>query len=289
MVLGSDRSLSRTWLASAAALASGGLLASYGWSNLPITQGLTAAAVGATALLVHARRSGAQLLCRGLWLSAALLATMTLGLSQGSPVWALLGIAAPATALLAMGRTGLDPDGGFRPAAHRWRLLAALGLTAGASASLAFFGLALAEVFGLSVLGPLPLAVALAGGAYAMFRMRTWGLLLLAGSHAVLLGLALIGLLLPFLPGVVDGFFAATSAAALVAVAPLLAAAARRLTAEAPTAEARTAPPSTTLRVTAPTPSGAEFAPPEEDAEEVAEAAAAEGRRRATRRRLTPA
>jgi hypothetical protein len=192
-----------------------------------------------SALLLHHGAAGSQLVARAAWWPNLILGTV-LSLCGASFEWklGLLMSLGTGTALLAMGRLGLDEEEGsaFRPAAFRRTLL--IGMT-----------MAVADVQALCVLGAFKLEVdwgAFHGSAAervpqaallfasagvivlalsGLYRLRLWGLLLAALAAAGVAALALSGAY--GLPSPFQECLVATSAIQVLLPARILAAIAR--------------------------------------------------------------
>jgi hypothetical protein len=226
---GSPSALAKT-VATAGALTAAAGVALFSWRGIEITHALAALAVGSSALLLHVRRTGAQLAARSLWIASGILATLNLILGPWSQsVLSATVMAGSGAALFALGRSGLGPEterGPFAPSKYRAPLLVALGLAIADALGFAFYGSVLLEAWGLWT-SNLIFAAALGAGAWGLSRMRTWGLLALGATHAAIVAVALAGSLR--LPLVVQGIYGISSAIALAALAPLLALAGKRL------------------------------------------------------------
>jgi hypothetical protein len=210
----------------------GALLASASlatWGRYAFTYALTAGALGLSALLLHLRHTAAQICARAIWIASGILATLSLLLDPTEErATAALLLAGSAMATLLLGRSGLlsgmpDP---FQPARYRAALLLALLLTAAAALGFAFFGALRLESEG-SVTTNLFFAAALALGIGGLLRMRTWGLLLLAGMHAWIAGAAFLRDLPVFY--LLHTLYGVSSLAALVGLSPMLLLAAKRV------------------------------------------------------------
>jgi hypothetical protein len=198
--------------------------------DLPRALWIPSALLAASALLLHRRQLGAQLLVRAVWWANLMLGTLVAvtGSSGDRAVAAPLALATGA-ALLALGRHRLEEAGGcgsFVPIAFRSSLMATLVMAmADAQSLLLFGGLELERGFREWRHGSVPslalgCAAVLALAIVGLYRLRLWGLLLnLAGTIAVA-ALGFVGKL--DLPGVLVGGFVASAAVQVGLAAPIL-------------------------------------------------------------------
>jgi hypothetical protein len=234
----------RRSVASLASLAGAVCMRAWG-GNLPAALWMPTALLVGAALVVWRQKVGGQLLARAVWWSNLILGTIIAlsGSSSERPVAGLLALAT-GTALLAVGRNGLDedtPSGSFLPLAFRGTLVCLLVMAMADAQSLVLFGAL--EVgdhvtpytlhAGLPIVVALPLLVAVVG----LYRLRLWGLLLdLAGS--ALLGVVAVTHALE-LPQPLLVAYAVTAAVQWIVALPLVIAILRR---RAPAASARLSP-----------------------------------------------
>jgi hypothetical protein len=183
------------------------------------------------AVALWSQRLVPQLLARACWwcfLLACAFATATMG-PIGGVLWVFLGVCS-ASALLALGRTGLDAKSGrFQPVAFRGTLLLSLLLALADTGSLSFCAIGTATD-GWREAGKV---VALAGlalfacfGVVGLLRLRTWGLLAALASNLLVGTLAFTGAL-P-LPPQLRLLFMGTAALQLVVPLPMLVTIVRR-------------------------------------------------------------
>jgi hypothetical protein len=225
-------------LAVASVASIGGAVIMRSWaSSIPTALWIPAGLLGLSALLLHHREVGSQLVARSVWWANFVLGTLISLLGSGHErSLGLLLATATGAALLAMGRMGLEEQeaSAFRPVAFRNTLVFGMVMAVADAQALLLFGALKIEEKGRSgVLGwRLESALLLASAALVMvsilglYRLRVWGLLLGALSAAVIGALALADVY--DLGSPLNWGLALTSAAQLLLPIPVVVAIARR-------------------------------------------------------------
>lgn len=228
--------------ASVGALVSAGGLLAYVTDSISVTALVLAGALGSSALFLRRRSLPAQLLSRALWGAGAILGGTSFALGDGPG--AAASFAGSALALVLLSGHGLrhEETPGFQPARYRVPLLLSLILSATSALLFGLFSMAAFEVVGVWSLN-LGTILALTAGAVGLARMKTWGLLLLAGANGLIVAQAAGGNVL--LPMPLQAWVTLLASASLVGLAPMLAHAFTHL---------RRTPPTSTERVRVATP-----------------------------------
>lgn len=227
--------------------------------DLPAALWIPALMLALSAALLHHGAVGSQLLARSAWWSTLVLGTVIAGpggTRSEARVGMLLALAS-GTALLAMGRLGLDETAedrsAFRPIAFRTTLSLGMIMAVADAQALALFGALKLQMGGwkgspaddvpqgiLLLLSAAALTLAIAG----LYRLRVWGLLLAMVASAGIVVLNLVGAY--GLPGPLGIGLISTSAVQVLLPLPIVAAILRRRAVEpsgAPSPLARWAPP----------------------------------------------
>jgi hypothetical protein len=222
----------RAFLASALCLAAAACMRAWG-PGLPWQLWLPAGLLGASALLVHHRHVGSQMLVRAaLWSNLLLGVIISVAGSSREQHIAVVLAAATGGALLALGRQGLAGDArgaSFVPLAFRAPLTAILVMALADAQTLILFGsLLAAEGNGPASTGvaSLALAGALLLGIAGLYALKVWGLLVNLVACGAIVALAATGLL--ELPWELRVAFVATAALQIVLAARVLVALATR-------------------------------------------------------------
>jgi hypothetical protein len=218
----------------------GGAVCMRSWSpDVPAALWLPTALLVVSAVLIHRRHVGGQLLSRAVWWSNLILGTL-IATSSGSSDRSIAALLAACTgsALIAVGRADLDeatPSGAFLPMAFRGTLICMLVMAMADAQSLLLFG-ALEVTEGLHhlhvqhLLGreglPIAIAIPMLLSVIGLYRLRLWGLLLDLAANLVLGMLSLTHTL--DLPFPLRAAYVATAAAQWLVALPLLLALVRR-------------------------------------------------------------
>jgi hypothetical protein len=162
-------------------LAAGAAVCMRLWSDpIPAPLWIPAALLGASALLVHHRHVGSQLVARAaLWSNLGLGFLIVIGTDGREQGIAMALAVCTGGALLGLGQRGLDVDhGSFAPAAFRTTLFSLFLLALADVQGLAFFAALALEhrTDVLPVAVPLVLAGMLTVGLIGLYRLRVWGL-----------------------------------------------------------------------------------------------------------------
>jgi hypothetical protein len=228
-----DRGLRWVRIGVATAGALGAAVLMRSWSgSLPAGLWISTGFLVLSALLLHHGAVGSQLIARSAWWASLVLGTLVAVAGSSSEGWiGVLLAVTTGTALLAMGRLGLDAGEGsaFRPVAFRTTLTLGMIMAVADAQALALFGALKLEEGGWNegaaergpqafvlILSASVLVVAITG----LYRLRVWGLLLAtlcAGGVAVLSVTDAYGLPVPLRAGM-----ALTSTAQVLLPVPIL-------------------------------------------------------------------
>jgi hypothetical protein len=220
----------RLGLATACALGAAVLMRS--WSgNVPAPLWIPTGFLAVSALLLHHGAVGSQLIARSAWWASLVLGTLiALAGSGGHDGWiAVLLAMTTGTALLAMGRLGLDEGEGsaFRPVAFRTTLTLGMIMAVADAQALALFGAFSLEDWkeGAARRGPQALLLLFSAGVLVvaimgLYRLRVWGLLLATVGAA---GVAVLSVTDAYgLPDPLRAGMALTSTAQVLLPVPIL-------------------------------------------------------------------
>ena len=227
----SPRSLfARRALAALGAATAGGFFLSEALDDDVLALGFPVVALFASAALVFVPRLSAQLGARAvIWANLILGTLITISGSASERDWAFGMVAALGTALLALGRTGLDDARSpFSPAKHKGPLTLMLVLALADTVSLYFWGaLQLESIFdghhgGIDGGYPLafPCALLMTAALVGLYRLRVWGMVLNVVGNVVVAGLGISGLI--GLPEILVVPLVATAVVQLVLPIPLM-------------------------------------------------------------------
>jgi hypothetical protein len=176
------------------------------------------------AISIWSRRTGAQLLARGIWWSLLLLGGLVAVIERSDYSGCAIALAS-ACSLLVMGRNGLDAEAGrFQPVAFRGTLTLALVMAIADTATCFWCGLGQAtHERELRVILLVPLMIA---GIVGLLRLRTWGLLVSLACNVLVAILGWTGTL--GLPPEIRPLLIVTAVVQLLVPIPMWIAIARR-------------------------------------------------------------